>query len=98
MRRRLRPWSDVGDHILLTERGNSMNRKLLPTFAFVVTAAFAMSASAGSVDCARPALGNGEAQACRAAAQGTDQLRQFIQRTQGIYILYMQDFADAVRQ
>ena len=75
-----------------------MNRKLLSTFAFLVTAAFAVSASAGSVNCARPAVGTGEVQACKAAAQGADQLRQFIQRTQGIYILYMQDFADAVRQ
>jgi hypothetical protein len=42
-------------------------------------------------------VGTGEVQACRAAAQGVSELRQFIQRTQGIYILYMQDFADAVR-
>jgi hypothetical protein len=76
----------------------TMNRKLLSTSALLVTAAFAMSASAAPVNCARPAMGNGEAQACQAAAQGADQLRQFIQRTQGIYILYMKDFADAVRQ
>lgn len=74
-----------------------MNRRLLPTFAFLVTAALATSASAALVDCARPAMGNGEAQACRAAAQGASELRQFIQRTQGIYILYMQDFSAAVR-
>ena len=67
--------------------------KVLPAFAFLV----ATYASAGTVDCARPALGTGEAQACRAASQGVDDLRRFIQRTQGIYILYMEDFASAVR-
>ena len=72
---------------------NRTVRKLLPACAFVV----ATYASAGPVDCARPAIGTGEAQACKAASQGVDQLRQFIQRTQGIYILYIQDFADVVR-
>ena len=75
-----------------------MNRKLLSVPALLTVAAFAMPAGAASVNCASPAVGNGEVQACRAAAQGVDNLRQFIQRTQGIYILYMQDFADAVRQ
>lgn len=73
-----------------------MNRivsKVLPAFAFVV----ATYASAGPVDCARPSVGTGEVQACRAARQSVDELRRFIQRTQGIYILYMDDFADAVR-
>ena len=71
--------------------------KVLSACAFVATAAVATYASAGPVDCSRPAQGTGEAQACRAASQGVDQLRQFIQRTQGIYILYIQDFANAVR-
>lgn len=72
-----------------------MNRisKALPAFAFVV----ATYASAGPVDCARPAVGTGEAQACRAASQSVDELRRFIQRTHGIYILYIQDFSSAVR-
>jgi len=74
-----------------------MNRKLLATFAFLVSAVFSTYASAKPVDCARPAIGTGEAQACKAAAQSVDDLRRFIQRTQGIYILFMQDFADAVR-
>jgi len=74
-----------------------MNRKLLVTFAFLLSAILSTYASAKSVDCARPAIGNGEVQACKAAAQSVDDLRRFIQRTQGIYILYMQDFADAVR-
>ena len=76
---------------------NRITRKLLPTFAFLVTATLASYVNAKPVDCARPAVGNGEVQACRAAAQGVSELRQFIQRTQGIYILYMLDFADAVR-
>jgi hypothetical protein len=77
-----------------------MNRtasKLLPVCAFAFAAAVAPQAVAGPVDCARPAIGTGEAQACSAAKQSVDDLRRFIQRTRGIYILYMQDFADAVR-
>lgn len=74
-----------------------MNRKLLSIPACLTIAAFAMSAGAAPVNCAAPAIGNGEVQACRAAAEGVGQLRQFIQRTQGIYILYMHDFAGAVR-
>ena len=72
---------------------NRTVRKVLPACAFLV----ATYASAGPVDCARPAIGTGEVQACRAASQGVDELRRFIQRTQGIYILYMEDFANAVR-
>ncbi len=77
-----------------------MNRtvsKVLPACAFLVTATLATYASAGPVDCARPAMGTGEVQACRAAGQSVDELRRFIQRTQGIYILYIEDFANAVR-
>ena len=74
------------------------NRKLLPTFAFLVSATVATYANAGPVDCAKPAFGTGEVQACKAAAMGVSELRQFIQRTQGIYILYMQDFSGALRQ
>ncbi len=72
-----------------------MNRigKALPALAFVV----ATYASADPVDCARPAVGTGQAQACRAAGHSVDELRRFIQRTQGIYILYIQDFASALR-
>jgi len=76
---------------------NRITRKLYPTAAFLVTATLATYVNAKPVDCARPAVGTGEVQACRAAAQSVDDLRRFIQRTQGIYILYMQDFADAVR-
>lgn len=72
-----------------------MNRisKALPAFAFVV----ATYASADPVDCARPASGTGQVAACRAASQGVDELRRYIQRTRGIHILYIQDFANAVR-
>jgi len=66
--------------------------KLIPACAFLV----ATYASAGPVDCARPAMGTGEAQACRAAGQSVDDLRRFIQRTRGIYMLYIQDFASAI--
>ena len=76
---------------------NRITRKLYPMAALLVTATLATYVHAKPVDCARPAVGTAEAQACRAAAQGVSELRQFIQRTQGIYILYMQDFADAVR-
>ena len=76
---------------------NRMTRKLYPTLALLVTVTLATYVNAKPVDCARPAVGTGEAQACRAAAQGVSELRQYIQRTQGIYILYMQDFADVVR-
>ncbi|MFO1311020.1 MAG: hypothetical protein U1F41_03040 [Burkholderiales bacterium] len=72
--------------------------KQLPKLAFLAAAAVATQASAGSIDCARPAIGTGEVQACRAASQGVDDLRRFIQRTRGIYILYIQDFENAVRQ
>ena len=74
-----------------------MTRNLYPTVAVLLTATFATCANAGPVDCARPAIGTGETQACRAAALGVAELRQYIQRTQGIHILYIQDFAAAVR-
>ena len=61
---------------------NRITRKLLPTFAFLVTATLASYVNAKPVDCTKPAVGNGEVQACRAAAQGASDLRQFIQRTQ----------------
>ncbi len=74
---------------------NERHHKLLPTFAFLVTAALATSAGASQVDCAKPS-GHEQVRACQAAADGVDSLRQFIQRTRGIYILYIQDFGDAV--
>lgn len=73
-----------------------MNRivwKALPALAFAV----ATYANAGAVDCARPAIGTGEVQACKAASQSVDELRRFLQRTHRIYILYIEDFASAVR-
>ena len=44
---------------------NRMTRKLYPTVAVLLTATFATYANAGPVDCARPAIGTGETQACR---------------------------------
>jgi len=75
---------------------NRTTRKLHATLAIVVTATFSAFVHAKPVDCARPAVGTGEVQACKAAAQGTSELRQYIQRTQGIHILYMRDFVDTV--
>lgn len=70
---------------------NQRPRKILPTVAFVVTAALATSAGAAQVDCAKPS-GHEQVRACAAAAGGVDSLRQFIQRTRGIYILSMVEF------
>ena len=72
---------------------NQRQHKLLPTVAFLVTAALATSASAAQVDCAKPS-GHEQVRACEAASSGVDSLRQFIQRTRGIYILTMQEFND----
>jgi hypothetical protein len=74
---------------------NERHRKLLPTFAFLVSAALATSAGAAEVDCAKPS-GHEQVRACQAAKDGVDSLRQFIQRTRGIYILYIQDFNTAL--
>lgn len=71
---------------------NQRQHKLLPTVAFLVTAALATSAGAAQVDCAKPS-GHEQVRACAAAAAGgVDALRQFIQRTRGIYILSMVEF------
>jgi hypothetical protein len=75
---------------------NRTTRKLYPTLAIVVAATLSTYVHAKPVDCARPAVGTGEVQACMAAAQGVSELRQYIQRTQGIHILYMRDFVVAV--
>jgi hypothetical protein len=97
--RTVTPWKPSGVHAT-SKGGNAMNRtvsKLLPACAFAFAAAVASPAVAGPVDCTRPAIGTGEVQACRAASQGVDELRRFIQRTRGIYILFIHDFASAVR-
>ena len=52
-------------------------------------------ASAAPVDCAKPS-GHEEVRACAAAAKGVHELRQFIQRTRAIYILYIRDFERSV--
>ena len=74
---------------------NERHRNLLPTFAFLASAALATSAVAAEVDCTKPS-GQEQARACQAAKDGVDSLRQFIQRTRGIYILYIQEFSTAV--
>jgi hypothetical protein len=71
-------------------------RKVLPAVAFAVVGALAVPASAAPVDCARPS-GLEQVRACAAAANGVQELRQFIQRTRGIYILYIKDFDGTVK-
>lgn len=74
---------------------NERHRKLLPTSAFLVSATLATSAGAAEVDCGKPS-GHEQVRACQAAKAGVDSLRQFIQRTRGIYILSIRDFNTAV--
>jgi hypothetical protein len=74
---------------------NSTNRKLLPAIALLAMAALATPAVAAEVDCTMPS-GQEQVRACQAAKSGVDSLRQFIQRTRGIYILYIQEFGNAV--
>lgn len=74
---------------------NVPHRRLLPAIAFVVIGALAAPASAAPVDCAKPS-GHEEVRACAAAAKGIHELRQFIQRTRAVYILYIKDFERAV--
>lgn len=72
-----------------------VTRKLLSTSAFALLAGVAVSANAAPVDCARTTE-LGEKRACEAAAKGVADLRQFVQRTRGVYILYMRDFERAL--
>ena len=72
---------------------NQRQHKLLPTVAFLVTAALATSAHAAQVDCTKPS-GHEQLRACKAADDGVDSLRQFIQRTRGIYILSIEEFSE----
>ena len=74
---------------------NVPHRKLLPAVAFVVIGALAVPASAAPVDCARPS-GHEQVRACAAAAKGVHELRQFIQRTRAVYILYIKDFERSI--
>lgn len=71
-------------------RGNPLS-----AVAFAVIATFAVPASADSVNCAKPS-GHEQERACAAAAKGVHELRQFIQRTRAVYILYIKDFERAV--
>jgi hypothetical protein len=64
---------------------------LLPALVVVAIGAFAGPAGATAVDCAKPS-GHEQQRACVAAANGVHELRRFIQRTRGVYILYIQDF------
>jgi hypothetical protein len=70
---------------------NAMHR--LSVSALTLTAACLLGAApaAMAADCASP-QGVGAARACAAASQGATELRRFIGRTEGIYILTFQDF------
>lgn len=71
------------------------SRKLVCTSAFALLAGAVAPAHADQVLCGKT-NDIGEKRACAAAAQGVADLRQFIQRTRGIYILRMQDFEGTV--
>jgi hypothetical protein len=74
---------------------NVTHRKLSSAAALVVLGALAAPVGAASVDCARPS-GQEQMRGCAAAAKGVSELRQFLQRTRGIYILYIKEFDSAV--
>ena len=70
---------------------NAMHR--LSVSALTLTAACLIGAApaAMAADCANP-QGVGTVRACAKAAEGATELRRFVERTQGIYILSFQDF------
>jgi hypothetical protein len=71
-----------------------MNRSIrLPLLVFgaSIVAATTFVPPAQAADCANP-QGTGEARACAKAAEGATELRRFVERTQAIYNLYVQDF------
>lgn len=70
---------------------NSVSRKLICMSAFALLAGAAATAGAAPVDCART-NDFADKKACAAAAQGVAELRQYIQRTRNVYILYIHDF------
>ena len=74
---------------------NVTHRKLSAAVALLALGILAAPAGAASVDCARPS-GQEQMRGCAAAAKGVSELRQFLQRTRGIYILYINDFDSAV--
>lgn len=71
------------------------SRKLVSMSLFAVVAGAATHAYAGPVQCAKT-NDLAEQRACAAAAKGVADLRQFIQRTRGIYILSIHDFESSV--
>ncbi len=74
---------------------NTANRSILCTSALAFLVGAAVPASAAPVDCAKAGL-LGDKRACEAAARGAADLRQFVQRTRGVYILSIRDFEAAV--
>jgi hypothetical protein len=70
-----------------------MNAKhRLSVSALALTAVCMIGAApAMATDCTNP-QGVGAARACAAASQGATELRRFVARTEGIYILTFQDF------
>jgi len=67
----------------------NITKRAMPALAVAVLTLASVPAFAG-VDCAKP-QGVGEVRAC---AQGADELRHFIARTQPIYLLSYRDFTE----
>lgn len=72
-----------------------VSRNVLCTAVFALVAASAVPVSAAQVDCTKP-QDRPEARACEAAANGVDELRQFIWRKRAVFTLYIYDFEAAV--
>jgi hypothetical protein len=74
---------------------NANPGKLLSTSAAIMLLALGSAPARAAADCAVP-KSTAERRACEAASQGVPTLRRFVERTQSIYGLYIQDFRDAV--
>jgi hypothetical protein len=76
------------------KKGIDMNNSTrLPAIALAAGMALSMvfAPPARAADCANP-QGTGMARACAKAADGTNELRRFVERTQSIYHLSVYDF------
>jgi hypothetical protein len=70
---------------------NAMHRLSVSALALTAVCMLGAAPAAMAADCANP-QGVGAARACAAATQGATELRRFVERTEGIYILSFQDF------
>jgi hypothetical protein len=74
---------------------NTTLKRAMPLVAAAALLALGSMPAFAGVDCANP-QGVGQARGCAMAAQGSTELRRFVQRTAPIYLLSYRDFADAV--